>query len=105
MIAKAVRRPLPTVAALLDPEHLGRLEGRHVERIEHQPLATVDGLSEVPLERIVTTGPGGARSFVLKRFAYAGDWVMRATGDTQGRPVQAWTSGLLDRLPMCFEHA
>jgi hypothetical protein len=104
MIAADVRRPLPTVAALLDLEHLSSIEGRHVEQIEHQPLANVDGLSEVPLERIVTTGPGGARSFVLKRFAYADDWVMRATGDTRGRPIQAWASGLLDQLPTCIDH-
>src|SRR5260370_11430035 len=92
MIATAVRRPLPTVAALLDLEHLGRIEGRHVERVEHEPMTTPDGLSEVPLERIVTSGPGGTRSLVLKRFAYACDLVMRATGDTQRRPVQALTS-------------
>ena len=105
MIATAVDRSLPTVAALLDLEHLGYLEGRHVERIEHQPLVSVDNLSEVPLERIVTIGPGGARSFVLKRFAYAGDWVMRATGDRHGRAFHAWASGLLDQLPVCIEHA
>jgi hypothetical protein len=105
MNAAAIRRPLPTVAALLDLEHLGRIEGRHVERIEHQPLVSADGLSEVPLERIVTIGPGGARSLVLKRSAYATDWVMRATGDTRGRAFQCWTSGLLDRLPTCIDHA
>ncbi len=98
------RALLPTVAALLDPEHLGRIEGRRVQRIHHEPLVTVDGLSEVPLERIVAGGPDGTRSFVLKRLAYASDWVMRATGDTLGRPVVAWTSGLLDRLPPCIEH-
>ena len=95
---------LPTVAALLDPGHLGRIEGRRVESIHREPLVHVDGLSEAPLERIVTTGPDGACSFVLKRFAYANDWVMRATGDTHGRPSVVWTSGLLDRLPSCIEH-
>jgi hypothetical protein len=105
MIATTMRKPLPTVAALLDPEHLGRLEGRYVERIDREPLATVDGLSEVPLERIVTTGPGGTRSLVLKRFAYVDDWVMRATGDRHGRAFQAWASGLLDQLPRCIEHS
>lgn len=99
-----VRGLLPTVAALLDPDHLGRIEGRRVERVERRPLVTVDGLSEVPMERIVTTGPGGARSFVLKRFARAGDWIMRASGDTRGRAIQVWTSGLLDRLPSCIDH-
>lgn len=105
MNAVAVRRPLPSVAALLDVEHLGRLEGRRVERIEHQPLVSVDGLSEVPLERIVTIGPDGARTLVFKRSAYATDWVMRATGDTRGRALQCWASGLLDRLPAGIDHA
>lgn len=105
MIDTTIRRPLPTVAALLDLEHLGRIEGRHVERIEREPLVTVDGLSEVPMERIVTAGSDGMRSFVLKRFAYASDWVMRVTGDTQGRAAQVWISGLLDQLPTCIEHA
>lgn len=57
------------------------------------------------MERIVTSGPGGARSFVLKRFARASDWIMRASGDSQGRAIRAWTSGLLDRLPSCIDHA
>lgn len=105
MIAPPARRPLRSVGALLDPEHLGRIGGERVEQVEHASLATVDGLSEVPLERIATSGPGGTSSFVLKRFAYASDWVMRATGDTRGRAVQAWTSGLLDRLPGSIEHA
>lgn len=105
MIATAMRRPLPTVAALLDPEHLGRLEGRSLERIERRPLANVDGLSEAPLERIATFGPGGPRSLVLKRFAHMNDWVMRATGDTHGRAFQIWASGLLDMLPACIDHA
>lgn len=98
-------RPLlPTVAALLDPEHLGRIAGRRVEGIAHEPLVNVDGLSEAPLERIVASGPGGTSSFVLKRLAYASDWVMRATDDTHGRPVVVWAAGLLDRLPPCIEH-
>lgn len=104
MIAIPVRRLLPTVAALLDSEHLGHIVGRHVERIAHEPLVNVDGLSEAPLERIVASGPGGTSSFVLKRLAYASDWVMRATGDTHGRPVVVWAAGLLDRLPPCIEH-
>lgn len=105
MIATAMRKPLPTVAALLDLEHLGHIEGRRVEWTEHEPLVSVDGLSDVPLERIVTIGPDGRRSLVLKRFAYAGDWVMRATDDVHGRAAQAWISGLLDRLPTAIEHA
>ncbi|MEK7215781.1 MAG: phosphotransferase, partial [Chloroflexota bacterium] len=32
------------------------------------------------------------------------DWVMRATGDLQGRAVQAWRSGLLDRLSDAIVH-
>jgi hypothetical protein len=106
MIATPVRAPLPTVAALLDPAHLGRLAGQHVARVERRPLAHVDGFSEASLERIVITqAGGGVCSFVLKRFAYADDWVMRATGDRQGRAFAAWACGLLERLPAAIEHA
>jgi hypothetical protein len=107
MVATVVHghEPLPTVAALLDREHLSRIAGWHITQIEREPLVTEDGLSQVPLERIMACGAGGTRSFVLKRFGYADDWVMRASGDVQGRAVQAWISGLLDQLPACIAHA
>ncbi len=101
----AVHKPLPSVAALLDLKHLSQIEGRRVDTIEREPLVTVDGLSEVPMERVSTRGRDGTRSLVLKRFAYAGDWIMRVTDDTYGRAAQAWISGLLDHLPACIEHA
>jgi hypothetical protein len=33
------------------------------------------------------------------------DWVMRATGDLRCRPALLWSSGILDRLPPCIDHA
>jgi hypothetical protein len=41
---------------------------------------------------------------VLKRVSREWDWIMRATGDDQGREALAWTSGLLDRLPAEVTH-
>ena len=65
---------------------------------EHQ-----DSLSGGTLEWIDGDGPE-RRRYVLKRFSHRTDWVMRATGDLQGRAVQAWRSGLLDRLPDAIVH-
>lgn len=104
MIATAPRTLLPTAAALLEPDYLSRVEDRRVEGILREPLSSVDGLSEVPLERILTIGSGSTGSLMLKRLSYADDWVMRATGDTEGRAVQVWVSGLLDHLPPCIDH-
>lgn len=84
MSPMAPRTLLPTATSLLEPEYLGRVEGRRIDGILRQPLSSVDGLSEVPLERILTSGHGGTRAFVLKRFSYASDWIMRASADSEG---------------------
>jgi len=97
--------PAPTVEALLAPEHFALLEQRPVDRVARQATATVDGLSGGHIERIVATGAVGERQYVVKRFSLAGDWIMRATGDVQGRAAMTWRSGLLDLLPACIDHA
>ena len=84
--------PAPTVEALLAPEHFALLEQRPVDRVARQATATVDGLSGGHIERIVATGAVGERQYVVKRFSLAGDWIMRATGDVQGRAAMTTTS-------------
>jgi hypothetical protein len=97
--------PAPTVEALLAPDYLASIAGTAVLSVERRSLSTVDGLSGGSIERVTVTGREGAQSYVLKRFAYDGDWIMRATRDTGGRASQAWVSGLLNRLPPCIDHA
>jgi hypothetical protein len=53
-----------------------------------------DGLSGVPMERVVIDGD----HYVAKWLSYDIDWVARATGDTVCRPVVMWESGLYDDI-------
>lgn len=105
MLPPYVHEPAPTVEALLAPARLASIAGAAVTSVRRRPISTVDGLSGGSIERVMATGPEGAQGYVLKRFAYDGDWIMRATRDTRGRAAQAWLSGLLDRLPPCIDHA
>lgn len=66
-----------------------------------RPLDASDGRSGAELE-VVTIG---GRPFVLKHVGGDGDWIARASGDLDCRAVRVWTSGLLDRLPACLDHA
>jgi len=63
-------------------------------------LAHPDGKSGVLFERVVIHG----ERFVVKHLHVDDDWIMRATGDVRCRPLLAWRSGLLDRLPDCIDH-
>jgi Phosphotransferase enzyme family len=47
---------------------------------------------------------GGERYF-LKRLGYQTDWIMRVTGDRDGRTFTIWQHGLMDRAPACIDHA
>ena len=84
---------------------MAALGGRRVTGVSRSVLAAEDSLSGSKLERVVTEGEGGERRYVLKRIALEWDWIMRASGDSKGRAVTAWQSGLLDRVPNCIEHA
>jgi hypothetical protein len=68
---------------------------------ERGPLGGTDGKSGSSLERVVI---GGER-FVLKHLHPDGDWTMRGFGDLGCRPVEVWTSGLLDAVPPSIDHA
>ncbi len=58
------------------------------------PLRPGDGLSGVPMERVVIDG----QRYVAKWLSADLDWVMRATRDEVCRPVVMWESGLYDEV-------
>jgi len=58
------------------------------------PMRPQDGLSAVPMERVVLDG----EAYVAKWLSAELDWVMRATGDTVCRPVLLWETGLYDQI-------
>lgn len=66
------------------------------------PFSAGDGLSNVPMERVVIDG----ETFVAKWIGPEIDWVMRATGDTlpESRLAYLWRSGLLDQIPAEIDH-
>lgn len=66
-----------------------------------EPLSHVDGLSNVPMERVVC---GGERH-VVKWLSPDLDWVMRFGHDTVCRPVLLWETGLYDEIAAHLEHA
>lgn len=65
------------------------------------PLSVIDGKSGANLERVLIDG----EPHVVKRVAYANDWLMQAIDDRVGAAVVAWRAGLFDRLPDCIDHA
>jgi len=68
---------------------------------ERGPLGGTDGKSGSLLERVVIDG----ERFVLKHLHPDADWTMRGFGDLGCRPVEVWTSGLLDAVPPTIDHA
>jgi hypothetical protein len=68
---------------------------------ERAPLGGTDGKSGSSLERVVIDG----ERFVLKHLHPDDDWTMRGFGDLGCRPVEVWTSGLLDAVPPTIDHA
>lgn len=68
---------------------------------ERAPLGGTDGKSGSLLERVVIDG----ERFVLKHLHPDADWTMRGFGDIGCRPVEVWTSGLLDAVPPTIDHA
>lgn len=68
---------------------------------ERTPLDASDAKSGSTLERVVI---GGER-FVLKHLHPDRDWTMRGFGDLVCRPVEVWTSGILDAVPPAIDHA
>lgn len=58
------------------------------------PLQRADGLSNVPMERLVVDG----QPCVLKLVSAEIDWVMRMSNDTACRPALVWQLGLLEAV-------
>lgn len=68
--------------------------------VEREPFTPPDGKSGTTMERVVIDG----EPYIVKHLDHRLDWIMRSTGDVACRPIVAWTSGLLDRLPACIDH-
>lgn len=108
---------LPSVAALLSPEHLSLLLDRTVTDVQVSPLEGASAHSGSALSRIEVhvepvdddAGTSADTSeqivLVLKRVSPAWDYFMRATDDAHGREAQVWLSGVLARLPASVGHA
>jgi phosphotransferase family enzyme len=66
-----------------------------------RPFAAADGKSGAHLEQVTIDG----EPHVVKRVSYRDDWLMQVLHDRDGAVYNAWTAGLLDRLPDCIDHA
>nr|MBA3417078.1 phosphotransferase [Chloroflexia bacterium] len=95
--------PYATLDELLAPETLSRLSGAAVSSVRREPFVGGHSASGSGFLALSTNEGSGPR-FVVKLSSPACDWIVRATGDTQGREVLVWTSGLLDRLPPELTH-
>ena len=94
MLAGVTIQLVPRVAA---PSVEALLHGATHRR----PLDASDAKSGSSLERVVIDG----ERFVLKHLHPDHDWTMRGFGDLGCRPVTVWTSGILDAIPGCIDHA
>ena len=65
------------------------------------PMTAVDGLSNVPMERVVIDG----ERLVVKWLSPEIDWVMRFGDDLVCRPVVLWETGLYDEIAAYVEPA
>jgi hypothetical protein len=70
--------------------------------VERSLLEGHDGRSGARLERVRLAD--GTR-LVVKRSRASADLAMRLSGDGEGRELQLWLSGVLDRLPATVGHA
>jgi hypothetical protein len=66
-----------------------------------EPLNHVDGLSNVPMERVLLHG----EPHVVKWLSHDLDWVMRVSDDDVCRPVVLWETGLYDEISRYVEPA
>jgi hypothetical protein len=87
-----------SVDDLLSPQGLGRVLGARVDSIERSPLK-VEHYSGNTLEAVGAMRDGKPVRFVLKRFSYERDWVMRRTHDTRVRESALYREGVYARFP------
>jgi hypothetical protein len=65
------------------------------------PMQPADGLSNVPMERVVIDG----ERMIVKWLAPETDWVMRMSDDTKVLPVLLWELGLYDEIAAFLDPA
>ena len=95
--------PFASLDELLAPATLTALCHEPVQSVRRAPFTgghSASGSSFLAVE----TNDGDGPRFVVKLSSPDCDWIVRATGDTAGREVLVWTSGLLDRLPPEIVH-
>ena len=69
---------------------------------ERSPMVAADSKSGARFEWVVRDG----ERLVLKYQDARDDWLIRATGDLDGRRfANLWASGLLDAIPAAIDHA
>lgn len=95
--------PYATLDELLAPETLSGLTGAAVTSVQRLPFTGGHSASGSGFLAVETNEGRGPR-FVVKLSSPECDWIVRATGDTAGREVLVWASGLLDRLPPEITH-
>jgi thiamine kinase-like enzyme len=82
-------RVIPSLSALLADVGL------------REPFKTSDSLSGSRFERVRLDG----EPMILKYVSLDDDWIMRGTGDLDCRALRFFSSALVDRLPLCIDHA
>ena len=65
----------------------------------HQSIHRTDSLSGASFTEVEIDG----EPFIVKHLSRSTDWVMRATGDVDFRPLLMWRSGLFSQLPACID--
>jgi Phosphotransferase enzyme family len=83
-----IPRIAPTVAQLISGA------------VERQPVTPEDARSGSTFERVRIA----EQPYFLKCVSYAGDWIMRVTGDTVYRTYLIWRAGIMDGAPSCIDH-
>jgi hypothetical protein len=63
-------------------------------------VVPADARSGAEFERVVV----GSDRYFVKRFGFASDWIMRASGDRVCRQYLVWQAGVMDQAPGCIDH-
>src|SRR5512143_2112133 len=91
-------RVADSVEQLLSREMLSAVTGQPVEAVECAPLAAPH-FSGNTLESVRAITPEREIRFVLKRFSYERDWIMRLTQDYEVREVALFRGNVYQRVP------
>ncbi len=91
-------RVAESVEQLVSREMLSAVTGQPVESVECAPLAAPH-FSGNTLESVRAITPERTIRFVLKRFAFERDWIMRLTQDYEVREVALFRGNVYARVP------